>query len=327
MKYAPIVFMILILLGTSAYVHDTPASRVGDILFKNEPDMNIEILHKNVSVDFSPAGYLQKSESGSWKYGQSTWHNDHGHVIGHLLSLAIRKEKIGQFDFKYTYIEAYKLMKEGGNISTGKNPHIVNYLFINMTVVISKISRGVPVISNGMPYNFTNRSFISMNFYIQTHTLKNCSYNVSVPVIFNSPYTFPVLNFTTKDKGNHTVPQCCGFTMNINSGYPLSFLYNRTFEENGMAHSLKVITGNHQNQVIRSMLFIFHTSGTYSNITYDPYLAIPVKNISNNFTICYWKTQVIHSILTNSMYLTIGGVVGLLMIGGTYFYRKRSYRH
>lgn len=327
MKYVSIIFMIFILLGTSGYVHDVPANLRGDILFNKEPDMNIEISHKNISVDFSPAFYFQNSQSGSWKYGLTSWHNENHHVYGLPLSLTIQKEKIGQLDFKYTYIEVFKLMKDETNHSTVVTPEIVNYLFINMTVVIAKMSGGTPAISNGVPYNFTNRSFLSVNFYIQTHTLKNCSYNISVPVTFNSPYTFPVLNFTTKDKGNPTVPQYCGFTMNINNGYPLAFLYNRTFEENGTVHSLKVTAEHPENQVVRSMLFIFHTSGKYSNITYDPYLALPVKNISSNFIVCYWKTEIIHSILTNSTYLTMGAITGLLMIGGTYFYRKRSYRH
>lgn len=327
MKYVPIIFMIFILLGTSGYVQDVPANLRGDILFNKEPDMNIEIAHKNVSVDFSPAFYFESSYSCSVKHGQTTWHNDNQHVFGRSLSLTVKKEKIGQLDFKYTYIEAYKLMKDETNHSTVATPEIVNYLFINMTVVIAKISGAAPAISRGIPYNFTNRSFLSVNFYIQTHTLKNCSYNLSIPVTFSSPYTFPVLNFTTKDNGNHTVPKYCGFTMNINNVYPLAFIYNRTFEESGTAHSLKVTEGHQENQVVRSLLFIFHTSGKYSNITYDPYLALPVKNISSNFIICYWKTEIIHSILTNSTYLTMGAITGLLMIGGTYFYRKRSYRH
>jgi hypothetical protein len=278
-----------------------------------------------VSVVFSPAYYSNNGDHISWIFAHSSLNHKKSHTKAVPIYLSLGVNKLGYLDFKYTYAEAFRLVTWKFNHSSGGRSETFNYLFLNMTTVIKKVSGNETAIPCGFSSNLTNRSFLSVAYSIHTHMLKNSSYNISIPVIFQSPYTFPVFNSTFPGNGHHENDHYCGFTMKLHRHYPLLFLYNRTFEDNGKSQMLNISIKDGDNHTIRSVIFSFHPSGTYSNITYDPYLTLPVRYIRDNFTIFYWKSQLINTIITNFTYLAAGGAVGIMVIGTTYFYRRRSY--
>ena len=92
----------------------------------------------------------------------------------------------------------------------------------------------------------------------------------------------------------------------------------------GIAREMKTLNFGPNGSSLNALTYVFTGKGKYSNISYDPYLSIPGQNTLKNITVKDIESGVVNIILENSVYLSIGLIVGMLMIGSGYVYRKKK---
>ncbi len=325
MKYLYLLFITLILLGVSFSTHYNPDEGRGHLLFDKSPKLNIVMSGKNVSVTFLQPFYSGNKTVGILKSGQPPWMLGKGQLRAFPIHSLITEEKYGKLSFSYKYDITYRIGLIKHTVSNLSHFKVLNYLYVNLTISIGPTTSNLILNSNGTSHNFTAGSLLTMNYSVNLHMLKNSSYYISMPLLFQSPFHLPVKNFTYMGEGRHKGRGYSGFNMTMGKSSSISFIYNRTYKENDHPMELNETSMGRNSSVLNAEIFTFHASGTYSNITYDPYIALPVKNIISNMTIVYWKNEIVDTILTNSSFLLIGGIAGSLLIAGAYIYRRRIY--
>ena len=299
----------------------------GQLIFSKSPDINLNVSGKNISVELSHPIYSGFNLTNISKLPNQL-NQSKNRTEGVMDFCHYTSKKNGTLSFIYTYQTRESIFSIPSTISYSSyqkfplKPYA--YLYVNMTISINKMIGNITLpTSQGYIIAAGNNS-LEINYSIQSHITKKMNFSLVVPTFFKSNHLFPVSNFTNEREFHKTQRMYNGLRVGLLKDSYISLEFNRTFIENGQTKLLvdRMMGGS---QSFNGAVFLyFPISGQYSNITYDPYLTLPIKNIETNLTVAYLPQEIENIMINNSIFLGAGIAAGVAIISTSYIFYRRS---
>ena len=337
MRSAFIIIFAAILVMSPTYLGIAHGHSSGQIQFDKSPAFNLTIGDQKISIDLFSPHYLNSNfkkithnpminTSGFMNYeGEKNMNLSFGKPVKESFKENVR----GKLNISYSYFLQERVFEISMPGILAKSTSVFfplnyGYLFINMTINIFEVMDNNTVTSiNGNIFVGNNNS-LRITYEMNIHSTLGGTYRIIIPTVF-STYSngIGVENFTGARMTERN-QLYSGIRLHIDQDRNIYFLYNSTYYMDGIAREMKTLNYGPNGSNLNALTYVFTGKGKYSNISYDPYLSIPGQNILKNITVKDIESGVVNIILENSVYLSIGLIVGMLMIGSGYVYRKKN---
>ncbi|OWP54226.1 MAG: hypothetical protein B2I18_02740 [Cuniculiplasma sp. C_DKE] len=337
MKAAFIIIFATVLMISPMYMGVAHGHSDGQIQFDKSPTFNLTIGNQKISLDLFSPQYLdsnfKKITSNPIINTSGFMNSDMGKNINLSFGKAIREsyhETVnGKLNISYSYFlqeRVFEISMPGILAESSGNflPLNYGYLFINMTINVFETRYNNTITGlNGNIFVGSNNS-LRITYEMNVHSTLGGTYHIIIPTVFSSSSNgIGVENFTGARMTERN-QFYSGIRLHIDQDRNIYFLYNGTYYMDGMAREMKTLNYGPNGSNLNALSYVFTGNGKYSNISYDPYLSIPGQNILKNITVKDIENGVVNLILENSVYLSIGLVVGMVMIGSGYVYRRKK---
>ena len=314
MKYLAIALALLIVLEIPASSQNNDFGN--HISFLSSPGINFSIGGVNTTLKFFTGGrvIIEDSEvnyTSIWNITKNGFMN-YTYTSNALESTTVNFPVKG---FSYSTVSINMLFYI--NTTTYIHPVSINRTFNS--------SNGSPIMSGNnntlsISYNITSHRIITGDTSLMNLTQQD-QQSIVVPEIFyfgNSPIP---ANMTFRSDNSNFNSFKFQFGNTLKSLY---YTFNRTYSENGVIKQAEIeFEPLSQSHSLR-MGFVFAMNGSYTNITYDPYVITPDVSLSG-FNVTGPLKVAINYLVDNSEILIGGFTAGIMIIGAGYIsYRKKS---
>ena len=313
----------------------------GEIQFERTPAFNFTLGNQNITLNFFNPQFLNLNEKkimGNMASFNSSGFssnplNTKNLSFGKAVKESYHENVKGKLNVSYDYFvqeQVLKMNMKGIPLSDQINnfPLSTGYLFINMTINICSVKSNATILTDNGSISIGSNNTLKIIYFMNVHSTMGGSSAIIVPIIFSSESrNIGVQNFTHAiytDSKTNSKKLFNGINFNIGDHKKVNFLFNDSYMENGELRNVDIKNMGRNGSQLSALALVFNEKGKYSNISYDPYFSIPVKNIFKNVTVKYIENGVISLILENSLFLSAGIVMGVAIIGTGYVYRRKK---
>jgi hypothetical protein len=335
MRLLFIAIITAVLVMTPAFAGGSANGSTNGIQFSKAPAMNVSVSGTNLSINFfHPSlinSHIVKNPLIKGIYNCSGFNTtdigkSHNLTFGKIVKSRFNEIHRGTMNVTYKGFLEEKITEV--NVITPLsifNAKPTYYIYINMTVNIFINNLNTTLTGTNGTINLQTNNTLRIVYSLEVHSTFNKSIGIMIPESFSQSNNNVLPENISKEKTKLSGQLFNGFIFGMKDGKKISFVYNNTYYNNNQKEYLSVKKGFISQEHEQALNLIFHTKGKYSNITYDPYLVLPVKNVTKDIAVTYAVNDFIRILISNSIFLTSGLVIGIAIIGSGYYYRKKTH--